>query len=212
MLKKLLKKVYINFFVKDYISDKKLKKVSIFYLPEPFYKEQDLKYMNSHQNRKEVLIIGNAFINLGYQIFVQRFDKVLLNFPKRDIIFGLEPNFMKMAKKNKKAIKIYYATGAYWEHQNSIIKQRTDEFNKKNRTKLPYERLVDKHESCDIANYIIQIGSKYTVSTYPIEYQKKIILNQSCHNFSNINIEKKIKNTKKIIMFGLEVKVVFLRG
>ncbi len=205
MIKKLLKKLYITFFIKDYVSNKKLKKASIYYLPEPFYRNQDSKYMNSHQNKNEALIIGRIFEALNFQIFVQRFDKILFNFSKTDLVFGLEPNFVKVAKKNKKAIKIYYATGAYWEHQNNIIKQRTDEFNKKNNTRLPYERLIDKHEACDIADYIIQIGSKYTISTYPIKYQKKIIiLNQSCHNFINIDIKEKIKNTKRnnYVWFG----------
>lgn len=205
MIRKLFKRLYINFIIKDYISEKKSKKMSIFYIPEPFYRSNDSKYMNSHQNRKEALIIGKIFKKLDYQIFVQRFDKMLFFYPKRKIIFGLEPNFVKMAKKNPKAIKIYYATGAYWEHQNNIIKNRTDEFNKKNNTKLPYERLVNEHEACIVADYIIQIGSKYTISTYPPEFQKKIItLNQSCHDFYNIDINEKIQKTKKnnYIWFG----------
>ena len=51
-----------------------------------------------------------------------------------DIIFGLDPNFVTMSQKNPQALKIYYATGAYWKHQYSIVKNRIDSFNKKHGT------------------------------------------------------------------------------
>ena len=88
--------------------------------------------MLSHQNKREALVIGDIFYSLGYNVKI-----ALFNAPeecdtrKYDIIFGLEPNFVTMSQRNPQALKIYYATGAYWKHQLTMVKNRTDLFNTK---------------------------------------------------------------------------------
>jgi hypothetical protein len=196
----IIKKLYVFFLVRDFKKVFKIKKnIFVSYLSEPFYKENDMKYMNKHQNRIETLLMEKVFSKLGFGVHFRRFDKKTFFPGKYDIIFGIEPNFGAYSKRNKDSLKIYYATGAYYEHQNKMVKDRTDHFNLIHNTNVPYIRTVKPHNSCVIADYIIQIGSKFTVETYPPEVREKIItIRQSCHNFSFNNfIERKIANVQK---------------
>ena len=155
------------------------------YLSAPMYHINDRKYLNHHQNRRETIIMSSVLDELSLSHKIVRLDKPLLNYGGYDIIFGVEPNFIKACKANPKAIKIYYATGAYNEHQNKVIRERTDEFNRFHGTNVPYYRLVSNHNSAHIADRIIQIGSKYTVETYPEELRCKIvIIRQSGHTYN----------------------------
>ena len=162
--------------------------------------------MLSHQNKREALIIGKIFHSLGYNVKV-----ALFNAPeecdnrKYEIIFGLEPNFVTMSQNNPKALKIYYATGAYWKHQRTMVINRTNLFNKEHRTSLSYSRLVDAHNSCEIADKIFQIGSSFTIQTYPLKLQNKIkIINQSSNFIQECNLEHKLQNVsmKDFLWFG----------
>lgn len=178
----------------------------ISYIIEPFKRKKGDTYFNGHQNRQEALIIAEVVRELGYSYVYNDYNK-FLNFRKRgfEVVFGLEPNFEVMCKKNPKALKIYYATGAYFKHQNSMIINRTNAFSKKYNTNYPYKRLVKEHNSCEIADYIFQIGSKFTIETYPEHLRNKvIIINQTSHVFDDISLGEKIKtfSKKDYIWFG----------
>lgn len=158
--------------------------VLVSYLAAPFFHKNDSKYLNHHQNRGETLILGDIFQELGISHKFIRLDKPLISYRGYDIIFGVEPNFIKACKENPNALKIYYATGAYYQHQNRVVKLRTDEFNRTHDTKIPYYRLAKEHNATEIADVIIQIGTKATISTYPVELRKKIIpIRQTCHAY-----------------------------
>lgn len=184
----------------------------ISYIPEVYYKKKDLHYMLSHQNKREALIIGEIFHRLGYNVKVALFnDSKECDDRKYDIIFGLEPNFITMCKKNPKALKIYYATGAYWEHQIASVITQTDLFNKTHNTHLQYSRLVKPHNSCEIADTIFQIGSSFTIKTYPQKLQQKIkIINQSSNFTGLCNLEKKLETTSntEFIWFGSDGSIL----
>ena len=75
-----------------------------------------------------------------------------------------------------KAIKIFYGTCAYKDHQNTQVIRRTDEFNNKHNCQLPYRRLAVEHHSAEMADAIIQIGSYATLMTYPEYLRNKITL------------------------------------
>ncbi|MDP4207563.1 MAG: glycosyltransferase [Bacteroidota bacterium] len=207
-MKQLIVKI-VKFFVVSLLSPviihRRNKNAYLAYLPEPYKRQKDEKYLNQHQNRKESIIIGEIFIKLGWGIRVERFDKWFILPKKYELIFGLEPNFIRASKLNERAIKIYYATGSYYLHQNSMIKQRTDEFNKIHQTKLAYQRLIKPHNACEIADYIFQIGSSKTISTYPNSIKNKIILiRQTCFTFNDFRIETKLnqKNFNSFIWMG----------
>jgi len=141
-----------------------------------------------------MLLIADLFTELGFNIDVIRFNKKIdaNNFKNYDLIFGLEPNFEKVCKKNPKAKKIYYATGAYYKHQNYVIKNRTDKFNNKHNVHLEYKRLIREHNSVRLADKIIQIGNKHTIETYPEKFRDKIFLiRQTGHEFEDFDLEKK---------------------
>lgn len=196
----IVKQIYL-FVCKDYkvLHEESKNKMLVSYLSEPFRKRNDINYMSKHQNRGETLIMAKVLDSLKISYTFTRLDKPHFSFSGYDIIFGVEPNFVKASLSNPNAIKIYYATGAYCKHQNEVIMRRTDEFNLKNGTQVPYIRLVQEHEANEISDYIIQIGSKYTLQSYPKELVNKItIIRQSCHNFKFENfLEKKIKSFSK---------------
>jgi hypothetical protein len=198
---------YLNLVTKNHIIKENGKNwIFISYLTEPFKRRNEKIYFHGHQNRQETLIFEEVIQELDLSYIFNSYNKPL-NFKRRkfDIIFGIEPNFKKMCIKNPKAIKIYYATGAYYKHQNNMVISRTNAFREKYNSKYPLRRLVKEHDSCEIADFIFQIGSKFTIETYPEYLRNKIFLiNQTSHIFNNINIDQKIKATSKkdFIWFG----------
>lgn len=178
----------------------------ISYIAEVYYRKNDISYMNGHQNKKEALAIGKIFHKLNYNVTIADFNRPKeCKKRKYDIIFGLEPNFESMCRKNPNALKIYYATGAFWKHQSNMVQKRTDLFNKEHRTNLAYSRMVSPHDSCQIADYIIQIGSSFTISTYPTELQNKIrTVNQSCNFYGRYEqtLKKQFISQKDFMWFG----------
>lgn len=169
--------------------------VAVSYIPEPFCNKNNINYLNKHQNRREILIIADVFHQLGLGYRIERFDKWNIKKKSFDIIFGIEPNFVRLCKDNPHAIKIYYATGSYFQHQNAMIKRRTDDFNIRKGAFLSYRRLVKPHLSCEIADYIFQIGSQKTLDTYPVHLRHKIkIIHQSCHHFQNFELKRHLDN------------------
>ena len=175
----------------------------ISYIPEAMYRKRDIVWLNGHQSRREMPLIVKSFNDLGYNAYVvnTRSTKVpKINF---DIVFGIEPIFEPVANANPNAVKIYYATGAYWGHQNKVIKERTDLFNVKYKCSFPYQRLVTESERCIIADGIIQIGSKYTRETYPQEIREKVkLIRQSSSVMEEISIYKDYNNKKDFLWLG----------
>ena len=171
----------------------------ISYIPDVFYRRDDERYLNTHQNKREILVIGDVFAKLGYNFVVELFNSSKISDKYYyDIVFGLEPNFCIQAKKNPNALKIYYATGAYFKHQNLVIKDRTDYFNNKHKCNVPYYRLVAEHSACDMADFIFQIGSKYTLQTYPEKLIYKMsTLHQSSNFYRHLSIQDKLSCYKR---------------
>lgn len=193
----ILRNIYV-LLQKDYIfkSNGSEFKMIVSYITEPFKKKNDPGYINKHQNRQETLIIAEILSELNITSHFTRLDKPHISLKGYNIVFGVEPNFINACKDNPNAIKIYYATGAYIKHQNNVIQKRTDEFNAKNGTNVPYYRLVKPHNSSEISDFIIQIGSKFTIETYPDKLKEKIItIRQSCHTFKfDKFIDRKLKS------------------
>lgn len=170
----------------------------ISYLPEVFFRQHDDNYLNTHQNKRESLVMGQVFANNGFNFVVESFDTVSVDNRRYDIILGLEPNFCNVAKKNLDALKIYYATGAYYKHQNLMVKVRTDYFNTKHSCHVPYYRTVIENDAADLADFIFQIGSKYTLDTYPNRIRPKIsLIDQSSNLYKKISIEQKLKTYRR---------------
>lgn len=195
---KFFRPIYIYFTSRPYTpipQYKERKSILISYLTKPFRYLDDKNYLNGHQNRREVLLLDSVLNNLDFNRRYVRFDCPTFFKRKYDVVFGLEPNFIKAANKNPDSLKVYYATGAYWKHQNRMIETRTDKFNKEHNSNVKYSRLNQPHNAAEIADYIIQIGSQYTIKTYPEELRNKIIpIRQTCHNFTFENfLNRKIE-------------------
>lgn len=178
--------------------------IYISYISEVYYAQNNHSYLNSHQNKREALAMAPILNNLGFNVYIQSIfsEKKLPNITPK-IVFGLEPLFEKACKKWPDAIKIYYATGAYYEHQNTQIIQETDAFNSKYHCNIEYNRLVTPHKSCEISDYILQIGSNYTISTYPPSLRSKIkLIHQSSIPITFTNTQYSIENEYFFIASG----------
>lgn len=181
-----------------YRRKKNTKWAYISYLPEVFFRQHDDVYLNTHQNKRESLVIGQIFAKYGFNFVVESFDTPSTDNRQYDVIFGLEPNFCDIAVKNMDALKIYYATGAYYKHQNLMVKMRTDAFNNKHSCHVPYYRKANENNASELADFIFQIGTKYTIETYPDEIKPKILLiTQSSNLYKKISIEKKLGLCKR---------------
>lgn len=155
------------------------KRAYISYIPESLIRD-DAKFLNFHQNRREMKIIAETFLSNGYDIVVQEYTAPIIDDESFDVVFGLEPNFTTMAKRTPKAKHISYATGAYSPFANNAIEQRTNAFNQKYSANIPPRRVCMVDDAPEIADVILQIGSKFTIQTYPSHLQGKIkLINQS---------------------------------
>lgn len=190
---------------KQYISKVENEKgwVYISYIPDVFYKKSDKKFMNGHQSRREMLAMVEIFNKIGYNVYVG--NHVLAHIPRKKfkLIFGLEPSFVYACKKNPNAIKVYYATGAFYGHQNKMVKGRTDHFNRIHNSDVICQRLVKDYHQLDIADAILQIGTKNTIETYPTEYRKKItLINQSSIDITDLDIHPTFSHKNEYIWLG----------
>lgn len=191
-----LHKLKVNVYYRSMVSSK-APWVYISYIPEPIYRRYNTPYMNRHQSRREMIVMVKVFKHLGYNVYVNNYsNEKKLPAITPSIIFGLEPSFEAACKKWPKALKIYYATGAYFEHQNKMIYRRTNEFNKKYHTDYPFQRLVSESKRCEMADFIFQIGSKFTVGTYPVSLQKRIKLIRQSNTLINLPTLKKNYSNK----------------
>lgn len=145
------------------------------YIPFVFYHKDENELLDRHQSHREAFVINEVLSSLGYNVFNIAFgyEKPLPDIDFK-LIFGLEPVFCKACRKYKNAIKIYYATGAFVGHQNRMVKSLTDTHNAKYHSTIPYRRTAPDNDGAYIADHILQIGSSYTIETYPKELRNKI--------------------------------------
>ncbi len=154
----------------------------ISYIPEALLRS-DPSFLNMHQNRREMKVIAECFLENGYNIDVQFYETTQIPKRKYDIVFGLEPAFTECAKKNPEATKIYYGTGAYFKYANSEVVNRTNEFNEKHNMNVVPRRLAPEDECIEICDRILQIGTVNTIDTYPPHFKPKITLINQSSNF-----------------------------
>lgn len=176
---------------------------SVSYIDYVFANRWNKKFMSSHQALRETIKIVEVLNDLGYNVYLSDYRSYKVPNIKFDLVFGNEPNFTEVAKVNPKALKIYYATGAYAAHMIKWTKKRTDEFNAKYKANYPYQRIPEDYEQFKYADKILQIGSKYTIETYPEDLRGKITtIHQSCQLDKNdIDILKKDYASNKDILW-----------
>lgn len=178
-LYKFLCKVYRKVFLND---DLVIRKISddapwalVSYIPFALTHWYDDEFLDEHQSRREMFEIVRVLQKLGYNLYiVSPWSNPKLPEIDFKLVFGLEPAFCEACKKYPNAKKIYYATGAFVEHQNSMVRCLTDEFNTKYQSNIPYRRTAPENNAAYLADHILQIGSSYTIQTYPEELRNKV--------------------------------------
>ncbi len=197
---KVSKKIYYNEEIYKSVIDKNAPWVFVSYIAHPFYHRNDYNVLDRHQNNREAIVMEKVFNNLGYNVFF------MLHSSKKDLpdidchlVFGHEPNFIRACKKYDKAKHVYYGVSTYYEYRNNKIKEMTDHFNDVYNLNMPYKRLVNPHNAIDLADNILLIGSKTTISTFPDYCQNKItLIKQSTQNNRTIKYLE-VNNNKNFL-------------
>lgn len=176
--------------------------IFISYIPYVFFVSNSDK-LTSHQNQQEMIQMVSVFSELGYNVYVMDYTSHR-ELPNEDIriVFGVDPLFQRVCKRYPQAIKVYYATGAYYEHQTKMAIHMTDGFNEMYHSHIPYKRILAPHQSCQIADRILQIGSKFTLETYPDDIKPKITLIHQSTQSINPKIQIKVANGNEFVFMG----------
>jgi glycosyltransferase involved in cell wall biosynthesis len=94
-----------------------------------------------------------------------------------------------------------------------MIINRTDEVNRKRKSNISYYRLVNDHKSVELADFIVQIGTNYTIQTYPEQFKKKIkLIRQSSFEFLNYNENLKKEKFEKNVFLWFGGRGAILKG
>ncbi|MEI8061187.1 MAG: glycosyltransferase [Candidatus Berkelbacteria bacterium] len=182
------------------------KSVLISYITPPFSNGR-IKF--THSSSVEVREIGKIFSELGYNVDIIRyncdFEKVKFIKDKYDVVFGIEPNFLKAVTKFKPKKSIYYATGAYCKFQNEAETARLNQLKNRRGILLAPARKVAEHNSSDMADGVICFGNDWTKSTY-LNHNKKIEMIRisafSHWNLKNISARDFSSAKKHFLWFG----------
>jgi len=193
-------------YVPNYFQSAFQKKVLISYITNPFLN----KIESNHSNNAEAIEIAKSFHEKGYQVDIVRYNATFENIKFKndfyDVVFGLEPNFLKAIKKFNPKKSIYYATGAYYIFQNESEKMRLIDLQKRKGVLLNPRRYVEPHESAMLADAVICIGNEWTVSTYKthVRHIERIPVSaHSCFSFDEIQSQKNWSIARKnFLWFG----------
>lgn len=155
------------------------------YIVRPLYNGNDFSSIISHQNFRETIEIVNILLDMGYNVDLFNFTcnnaELLQKFNKKsDLIigFGFPYNFFINQVQNKESKKLFYSTGTYIDFQNKMIEERTKNANEHFHLNIKPIRIVKDvvKEEYFKSDGIIQIGSSFTLKTFPKEIRNKIYL------------------------------------
>lgn len=161
LINRFTSKPIVNYFDKTFE-----KTVLIIYITEPFRSGPN----PFHSNTSEVISIANIFSDFEYNVDIYDFNyQGKVNFQKYDIIFGIGDLFEESLKtKSANKLYIYYATGAYFEFQNSSEMKRIIELFRRTGSLLTPKRFIpnSRYLSTQLSDAIIILGNDWTISTY----------------------------------------------
>ncbi len=167
MIIELASRLNSNLLIKNVLKTNHKKKVLVSYITSPFKNKTTTL---SHTNIREVQVIADVMDELDFDIDLIDFNiKLELDFSKYDLIFGFGETFENsFYDSHFNGKRIYYATGAYVNFQNSAEINRVLEFNRVKYVKLLPKRIVPWTWSISTAmsDALIIIGNTWTESTY----------------------------------------------
>ncbi|MDE7377752.1 MAG: glycosyltransferase [Paraprevotella sp.] len=176
--------------------------VFVSYIPRVFYLK-DPKELLWHQNMREQMVMVKVLNELGYNVYVSDYlDGTVPAGLNCKAVFGIFPLLDKAMEQYPHALKIYYGTTAYWQHQERMTIERTDAFNRKHGAEMPYERLPEHSDGEQKSDFILQIGSRYTIDTYPEALRSKITLIHQSTTVETLSLSTPASRRTDYIWFG----------
>lgn len=194
---------YVSKPVINYFNSSFEKKVLISYITKPFRNGVS----SSHSNRVESLAIADVFNKLGYKVDIYDFySKRKVNYSDYNLVFGIGDLFENsLRNKNLNINYIYYATGAYFEFQNTAEMTRIIQLYKRKGTLLNPVRFIKKpmYLATQLSDAIVSIGNEWTASTYIHSNMPFYNVPVSVYNKHEVNFIRNISIAKtKFIWLG----------
>jgi glycosyltransferase involved in cell wall biosynthesis len=144
------------------------KRALILYLSRPFYTRKKALTRVHHSNLQQVIEIGNAFNRLGYVAdVVDWLDTTFCPSKHYDVFFGMHHSYERISKQLPDSCKkIYYATGTYWQFENSAEQQRVQDLKQRRGISLKLPARLSQNKWVEDADAVIVMGNKFTEGTY----------------------------------------------
>lgn len=168
------------------------KRALIAYIAQPFYmKAEELKQGNS--NRLQAVEIAKAFNRLGYIVdVVDWLDETFIPTNHYDVLFGMGDNFGRLIPyMGDRTIKIYYATGSYWEFENAAEDARCEGLKARRGIELRLPRRMTANTWTEIADAVIVIGNQRVVSLYTPHNRRVFGIDNSAHLTARPDFDRK---------------------
>ncbi|MCM1108392.1 MAG: glycosyltransferase [Clostridium sp.] len=176
--------------------------VLISYIPYALYLTDETALLG-HQNMREQRVMVDVLNEMGYNVYVSDYrNDTLPEGLNCCAVFGIAPLFEKAATAYPHALKIYYGCTAYWQHQERMTRKRVDAFNARYGLRVAYQRMPVPTQAEEMADRILQIGSRITIETYPGHLRSKITLIHQSTTVDNICVEAPNSQRRDFIWFG----------
>lgn len=128
----------------------------------------DRKMLATHSNYWNARDIADTFLERGYSVDVIDFDDRAF-IPKKTYSYFIDigANIGRLAPLlPKDCVKIYYATGAYWEFQNTAEQARIEALRKRRGVRVLPRRQLDIPHEVERADIISGVCGSFPASTY----------------------------------------------
>ena len=144
------------------------RKVLLTYVLTPFLGGDKCHCASGHQNQWQTLEIAEIFNEAGYVVDIVDYRDIEFSLTsKYDVVFGVHPAFCRaLGQVGEDSVKIYYALEMPWQFQNAAIEKRYEELKHRRGVHLRPGRIIVPHDSWTMADYIIYMGTDFTVQTY----------------------------------------------
>jgi len=155
-----------------YKRKKPKKKAMLGYLVEPFLISNKSAQFRIHYNRKTNILLAEALDKCGYSVDIINYNdiesakKISENY---DLLLGLGLAFEYLVKEKPELFKkkIYFATGAPAEYQNSREQERINYVNNKYKSQFNLVRKVSEdNRILDAIDYVLILGTEYSKSLF----------------------------------------------
>lgn len=140
--------------------------VSISYITWPFLEGVDSPKMRGHTNAYEVIVMAQAFLDLGFRVEVCDYDDEFYRPPEDcKVAVDLHGNLERW-ELPQDCKKILHATGAHWLFMNHAELSRLISLRQRHGVALNPQRHVKPSRGVEVADQVVVLGNEFTRGTF----------------------------------------------